>query len=560
MQRCKTYHVALPTILSLMACLDAPPQPSLPQSLEPISQHIPPELRKIPASELCTALDSMPEQKPIHYSLDKFISADAKLPTSHEQLRWLNLLAAHSLLSPAPKEHVKRFAEAAAQRLGFGSEQLSVELGPDGRLYLWNLRIVETPRQIGRFPACAAKDFNPKALLAARPTASPEQVALPTNLAYLKIGDSANQATWSTLQKQTEFKTASIPPVFALENSTLSSDFPKANKLLKLLTYNTALLNYKIFGFIPVRFAPLVEERRSAILEAVFLHDDIVALQELWEPVDGDIFAQEAHKRGFAYFNPSKAHASNGLGLAIRRSIIDPSSAVTHDVYTFNEQIPKEYWAASWSSFGLKTGIKRGFQAVSFSTRNNVSITVINTHFTAYRENWRMRLTQAKQLASFARAQETDIVIVLGDLNGDIHYAANTFTNPLGEESFDWTPNAFSTPLLAAAGGLDDWSTIGFGEDFPTECYSLALEKRDRRCHPTWDHANTVVRQQYEIAREPQGRLDFILGRSNRPISPPKTTLVFSEKAKLKNGIESHLSDHFGVRVELRYETESSPE
>ena len=153
-------------------------------------------------------------------------------------------------------------------------------------------------------------------------------------------------------------------------------------------------------------------------------------------------------------------------------------------------------------------------------------------------------------------AQNSDVVILLGDLNGDIHYSADTFTNPNGRASTGWTPNAYSTPLLTAGAGLDDWSTIGLGERFIQECYGLSLEARDSRCLPTWDHSNNVVNKQYDVPNEPQGRLDFILGRSNRPILKPKATLVFSEKVTLANGEQSHLSDHMGVRVELRYDPE----
>ena len=117
-------------------------------------------------------------------------------------------------------------------------------------------------------------------------------------------------------------------PSFSEDRTTSSSSASASTtRDLSALTYNLALLNYKMFGFVPVRQAPHVPERRTAALRNVFGSDDIIAFQEIWNPPDGQRFAERADASGYRYFDPPKLHASNGLGIAIRKQLIAPGSA-----------------------------------------------------------------------------------------------------------------------------------------------------------------------------------------------------------------------------------------
>ena len=82
-----------------------------------------------------------------------------------------------------------------------------------------------------------------------------------------------------------------------------------------------------MFGFLPVRQAPHVEERRMEALRNVYGSDDIVAFQEIWNPPDGQRFAERADASGIVILTPPKIHASNGLGIAIRKDLIAPGSS-----------------------------------------------------------------------------------------------------------------------------------------------------------------------------------------------------------------------------------------
>ena len=104
-----------------------------------------------------------------------------------------------------------------------------------------------------------------------------------------------------------------------------------------------------------------------AALRNVFGSDDIVAFQEIWNPPDGRRFAGVQTLRDIVILTP-KHHASNGLGIAIRKHLIAPDYSVTHRNFTFTEQLPREYLAATLSSLGFQRGIKRGFQIVEFTT------------------------------------------------------------------------------------------------------------------------------------------------------------------------------------------------
>jgi len=528
-----------------------------PQSLSPALTALPLHAADQTLDALCRANKDTSALQAIDYEWLTLEAPDAPTPTSHEELKVLSRLAYYQLASSDPKHQLSSFIEAAGRRLGFPPSQLIADLTTAGRIELWNLKIPHEPRRIGRFPACQPSDFNPSAFLPKSPLEQLASFKLNANYNYLNLGKASIKHTWAALKEASQFSSPSIPAPQEILYSVHPLRQEARTAELKLLTFNTALLDYKLFGFLSVRSAPDVDARRDAILKSVFLHDDIVAFQELWSPDEAPKFAAEAQVHGFDYFNPTKAHASNGLGLAIRQSLIDSTFPIEHDVVTFPENLPKEYWAAELTSFGSLVGIKRGFQSVRFRNHDGVVITVINTHFTAYRENWRMRLAQAQHLASFVMAVQSDIVIVMGDLNGDIHYASDTFTDPEGKITDQWLPNAYSTPLLTATADLDDWSTLGFGRSFLEDCYSLTLESRDTRCQPTWDHRNTVVKEQYPISNEPMARLDFILGRSNRPIAMPEASLAFTEVIDLTNGKESQLSDHMGVRVRLVYQPDT---
>ena len=104
------------------------------------------------------------------------------------------------------------------------------------------------------------------------------------------------------------------------------------------------------------------------------------------------------------------------------------------------------------------------FRSLNSQRRNEETIAIVNTHFTAYRENWRYRLSQAEDISKAIQSIETDTVILLGDLNGDIHYSGDTFTADDGEEVHGWLVNARSTPMISAFADLQDWSPLDSGK------------------------------------------------------------------------------------------------
>ena len=479
--------------------------------------------------------------------------AGADLPQNYNGLTNLSRVVTHLLRKTSDSDELlTQVRKLAALRLGLSLDSLATALSPSKQIELWDYRNQIQPSLIARLPACEPADFGsfekmasafPQQPLPARP--------IPSHLTYLNLG-----APGQTLSFR-EAAEASPDTQLGLPSSTENIAKPDADspettrRELSALTYNLALLDYKMFGFLPVRQAPHVAERRKEALRSVYGTDHIVAFQEIWGAADGQRFAEQADASGYRYFDPSKFHASNGLGLAIRKDLIAPNQPVSHRNFTFTKQIPREYLAATVSSLGFQRGIKRGFQLVEFTTPQGETVAIVNTHFTAYRENWRYRLSQAEDISKVVQLIEADTVIVLGDLNGDIHYSSDTFRTEDGEEIHGWLVNARSTPMLLAFAQLQDWSTVGFGPDFIRNCYTQSISKRDQQCEPTWDHGNLLVRAQYPQSREPQSRLDFILGRSRFPLQHVRSSRAFQETFRLPDGSEMHISDHYGVRVNL---------
>ena len=545
-------HAWLYFVVSLhIACTGAADLNEEPRSIDNHRTQLAPEIQSLSIDELCKKADAFPQLGNLDYSPPG--SGDELSPKTlegFESLSLLSAIAAHQLHTKSPSYQLDKFEHLAAQRLGIGVRNLAVTLTADRRLSLWFMGIPESPRLIARLPACTPSDFNREALLPASPSTPLSEVKTDHLAAYLNLGQNGIPFIWDDLHSgQWQPKLGTFTPP-ALRQSPPT---PRYNGKLSLLTFNTALLDYKIFGFLSVKYAPLVPERRQKILENIYKTDDIIGLQELWQPSEADHFEKAATSQGYRFFNPTKTHASNGLALAIREDLVDTSSPVAHDVYTFEAQLPKEFYAARLTSFGIDRGIKRGFQIVTFKHVDGFSVSVANVHYTAYSNNWRLRIKQAQQFASVIRSLKSEVVIALGDFNGDIHYSEDSFITSNGEAVPEWFANSYSTPLFGIAAGLDDWSTIGLGAEVLKQCYALPLRERDDRCAPTWDHQNTVVQAQYPVSGEPDARLDFIFGRSELPIQPPITSLAFTEKVPLSNGELSHLSDHYGVRVLLRY-------
>ncbi len=525
-----------------------------PRTLETLNRYLDTKVATQPLEQLCDTLKTpLAVEKPVVDLTESFTLSG--LPKTHQDLETLSRLAAQLIRSQQSAEIVaEQVIALSALRFGVKENNLQAVGLSSAQIEGWDFRNATLPALIARLPACRYSDFGTlsSAKTIEDSTPLPAQ-KLPESLSYLKLSKAGQAISFRDAENMPLDIKPDVPNSMVLPEPPATEAPTVATRALTALTYNLALLDYKIFGFLTVRQAPHVKERREFLLNATFGEDDIIALQEVWNPVDGHRFSKQAALTGYRYFDPPKGHASNGLGLAIRESLISSTHPVRHRNHTFVDQVPREYLAATLSSLGFQRGIKRGFQIVEFETPDGETIAVINTHFTAYRENWRYRLSQAEQLSKVVRKLDADTVILMGDLNGDIHYSEDIFRTGAGEKSSEWLVNARSTPLITAFAQLNDWSTLGFGEDFIATCYTLPLAERDQRCEPTWDHSNLLVKAQYPSPQEPQSRLDFVFGRSKFPLTKIVTERTFRVPFVLPNGLSMHSSDHFGIRVALSH-------
>lgn len=531
-------------------------QSNEPLSLARIEQQLDVSKDDGPVESLCDTPRAPLLSDLVASSIERAKLEHSTMPNSYLELASLSRITS-SLLESKHSAHTLATVKAlVALRYGYPLEKIQVKPTPDG-FEAWYLPTSTTSFRLAKLPACEAYDFSHLApALRTRSDLLPA-FEITEDIHYLGLGDIGSRPTWDDLlDDQHKAKKLKPPPTPRLEFSQwVTAERTSGQEFdLSLLTYNTGLLDYEIFGSFTVAEVPYLEERLTPLLERIFIEDDIIAFQEIWRPTDAEKFFETAKERGYSYFDTPKHHASNGLGIAVKRELIDHRKPLTHEVITFTDILLREYLGATWTTFGAVRGVKRGFQALSFSLVTGQSITVINSHFTAYHKNWTYRIKQARQLASYARNVNSDIVVVLGDFNGDLHYQSGVGYYDTDYSESDWYANAFSTPLLKTAGKLDDWSSFGFNHTDLDQCYRLPLIKRDTSCVATWDiQTNKLVTDQYATPNGPSERLDHIFGRiKGQSLISIESELALRDEVSLGNGLSRPLSDHYGVRVVVK--------
>ena len=92
---------------------------------------------------------------------------------------------------------------------------------------------------------------------------------------------------------------------------------------LSILSYNLALLDAKLLGFIPYAQTPDLDARRKITAGRVFARGvDIVLLQELWLDEDVAEFFSSADEFGYRGFVQDRNGHNDGLGIFIKQSAI----------------------------------------------------------------------------------------------------------------------------------------------------------------------------------------------------------------------------------------------
>lgn len=337
---------------------------------------------------------------------------------------------------------------------------------------------------------------------------------------------------------------------------------------LSILSYNLALLDAKLLGFIPYAQTPDLDARRKITAGRVFARGvDIVLLQELWLDEDVAEFFSSADEFGYRGFVQDRNGHNDGLGIFIKQSAIAGGTTTEFDFGAYGAQNGQEYFPGP--------GIKRGWIAVTFTHPEIGRIHAFDTHMQAYPENWLGRMKQAREIGiimrQVAEAEDNvnDLVVVGGDFNAGPYYKAATWNVPDGSLQDRWFHNTLSYPILLTYADMVDLAIMGRPAADATADVTLgntvvndaataltipgAQEGWCQRTPVTTFSAsdcNSLYFDQYGGTEYP-ARLDHIFAHDpDGRIIAAKSELVFVEKQPF-GSIEVEQSDHLGVAVEL---------
>ncbi len=326
-------------------------------------------------------------------------------------------------------------------------------------------------------------------------------------------------------------------------------------RTLRVLTYNVALLDAKLFGLIPYTATPDLELRAPVLFDLVLeAGHDVLLLQEVWRPEDLERLREAAQRHGYWIATSDRKGMTDGLAIAVKQSVSPGPTEVGFASYD-QPSANLEFFPAP--------GLNRGFVYARFEVEGVGPVVVYDTHASAFPESFRDRMSNVRQLALHAAARPADeVVIIGGDLNGGSYYRSNDWTLPDGTVQSLWFANTLSYALmlhyadavdLAIRGAPSDEAALGditFGDTVP-EVMDEAWCARTPDTVFTATDCNSLYREQYEGTEFP-ARMDLIFARDPEGrVHVADAQLAFVEPVPYGDK-RRVLSDHYGQSVTLR--------
>jgi endonuclease/exonuclease/phosphatase family metal-dependent hydrolase len=362
------------------------------------------------------------------------------------------------------------------------------------------------------------------------------------------------------------------PTALLIGTNTLDDNRSVAGRQrLTVLSYNVALLDVSLFGFVPYSQTPDLEERRRVLPGRIFATGhDIILLQEVWDPRDVDEFTRRGREAGYLGFAQGRFDYNDGLITFIKRDILAGGST---------QRLNFDHYAAQDGlEFFPGPGIRRGWLAVRFIHATLGPIAAFNTHMQAWPENWFGRMSQSRELGIQAERASQEIqaeegrvplLIAGGDFNSGPYYKEAAWKLPGGGEETTWFHNTLSYATLLTYGDMVDLAIMGrpaadatadvlLGNtvvndaDRATEIPGADAGWCDRTPHTTFtaSDCNSLYFDQYAGTEYP-ARLDHIFARDPAGrIVVTDSRVVFTEKERF-GAVTREPSDHYGVLVDL---------
>ncbi|MDP2341998.1 MAG: endonuclease/exonuclease/phosphatase family protein [Deltaproteobacteria bacterium] len=390
------------------------------------------------------------------------------------------------------------------------------------------------------------------------------------------LGDAiegGNDLTFQQLFEQGDgvvFKDTPDPSALLTATNAIDDDLDRSGRApLSVLSYNIALLDVKLLGFIPYAQTPDLEARRRASAGRIFERGaDIVLLQELWIDQDVEEFIKTGEELGYRGFVQDRDGHNDGLGIFIKETAIAGGTSTDVDFAAYGAQNGQEYFPGP--------GIQRGWLSVSFTHPEIGRIHAFDTHMQAYPENWLGRMKQGREIGIIMRQiiddEETgdDLVLVGGDFNAGPYYKDAKWTVPDGSVQDRWFHNTLSYPVMLTYADMVDLAIMGrpaadaiadvtLGNTVVNDAEKSATIPGaeegwcDRTPITTFSASdcNTLYFAQYAGTEYP-ARLDHIFGHNTdgTRIVVAKSELVFTETQPFGD-TEVEQSDHYGVAIDM---------
>lgn len=376
------------------------------------------------------------------------------------------------------------------------------------------------------------------------------------------------QATAADLLRAPPTPTTAPDPS-ALLVATQADNAARANAgvPLRLLSYNVALLDVDLLGFIPYKRTPFLDERRPELPELILgAGYDVLTLQEVWLPQDLSAFLVEAEEKGYRGFHGPREQYKDGVLTLVRADLIAPGTEPQVHAEPYEAQDPLEYFPGPH--------MKRGFVEVAFEHPTLGRVLIYNTHMLAWPANWPVRMAQARQLGRRVAAQTgaDGLAFVGGDMNAASYYPKDTWVRPEDGPEDGWWANTLSYGLLLHYGGLTDLYVRGRPAEEATQDVTLGGKlgelidaSADGRVdltahcadllyptHHTATDCNVLYAMQYKDTEYP-ARMDLVLAADPQGrVYVAGARTAFTERQSFGGGPEMEPSDHLGVEVELK--------
>jgi endonuclease/exonuclease/phosphatase family metal-dependent hydrolase len=286
---------------------------------------------------------------------------------------------------------------------------------------------------------------------------------------------------------------------------------------MRIGTLNLGMLHH-FFSKVPHYFwrrnqMPLAAEK---IFEEAKL--DIIQLQELWRLKDVDFLEEHLGEKFVFLRSPLRWEDSLGLVTLVRRSA--GLKLLDHQVHLYRNFLGLNRRAFHESI----TGYRRGFGMSLLEEPHGRRLRLVNTHLTPFEKNFELRRNQLSDMSRILeRYKKPDELLVIGgDMNHSTAYLSESKKQKAERSIQDF---------------LKRWDLVDHTRSL--ESFAPARNTIAEGCF--WGNAGKPL------------CLDRIwIGPQNQfKLLSPAEIFAHNPIGKESDGSELHLSDHFGVKIEI---------